>query len=259
MLEKQYPEEGELVMCSVKEVFPYGAFVVLDQYNKEGMIHIKEISSSWVKNIRNHVREGQKIVCKVLKVDESKNHIDLSLRRVTSQQKKTKVQEFKREKKGEKLLELYATNIGEDYKDIIHSIGVPLANKYGELYVAFEEASTKGKGVLQGVIDDKYVDELYEIIKTNVETPLVSITGHVILECFSGNGVHIVKEALINSREKYKDKVENVEIRTEGSPKYSINIVAEEYKIAESVLREIADMAISHVQSNDGKGSFKRS
>ena len=63
--DREYPEERDLVMCSVKEVFPYGAFVILDEYDKEGMIHIKEISSSWVKNIRNHVREGQKIVCKV--------------------------------------------------------------------------------------------------------------------------------------------------------------------------------------------------
>lgn len=259
MLEKDYPEEGDLVMCSVKEVFPYGAFVVLDEYDKEGMIHIKEISSSWVKNIRNHVREGQKIVCKVLKVDESKNHIDLSLRRVTSQQKKTKVQEFKREKKGEKLLELFATNIGEDYKEIIHTIGVPLVNKYGDLYSAFELASTKGKDILSTVIDEKYVDGLYDVITTNVENPLVSITGHITLESFSGDGVNIIKDALVNAREKFKDKVEDVDIRNEGSPKYSIHIIAEDYKLAESVLREIADMAISYVQNNEGKGSFKRS
>ena len=259
MLEKEYPEEGDLVMCSVKEVFPYGAFVILDEYDKEGMIHIKEISSSWVKNIRNHVREGQKIVCNVLKVDASKNHIDLSLRRVTSQQKKTKVQEFKREKKGEKLLELYATNIGEDYKSIIHNIGVPLVNKYGDLYAAFEDASTKGKGVLKGLIDEKYIDGLFDIIVTNVENPLISITGHLTLESYSGNGVNVIKEALVTARDKFKDKVEDVEIKNEGSPKYSIHIVAEDYKTAESVLRDIAEMAIAHVQNNEGKGSFKRS
>ena len=104
MLEKEYPEEGDLVMCSVKEVFPYGAFVILDEYDKEGMIHIKEISSSWVKNIRNHVREGQKIVCKVLKVDASKNHIDLSLRRVTSQQKKQKFKSLNEKRRAKNCL-----------------------------------------------------------------------------------------------------------------------------------------------------------
>jgi len=53
--------------------------------------------------------------------------------------------------------------------------------------------------------------------------------------------------------------VEDVEIKNEGSPKYSIHIVAEDYKTAESVLRDIAEMAIAHVQNNEGKGSFKRS
>jgi len=156
-------------------------------------------------------------------------------------------------------LELFANNIGEDYKSIIHNIGVPLVNKYGDLYAAFEETSTKGKSILEGIIDEKYVDGLFEIITTNVENPLISITGHITLECYSGEGVNIIKEALINAREKFKDKVEDVDIRNEGSPKYSIHIIAEDYKAAESVLREIADMAISFVQSNEGKGTFKRS
>ncbi|MBU7031576.1 MAG: S1 RNA-binding domain-containing protein, partial [Theionarchaea archaeon] len=65
---QEFPEVGDLVIGTVSDVFPYGAFVKLDEFDKVGMIHIKEISSAWVKNIRNHVREGQKVVTKVLKV-----------------------------------------------------------------------------------------------------------------------------------------------------------------------------------------------
>jgi predicted RNA-binding protein with RPS1 domain len=52
MNKKEFPEVGELVIGDVTDVFPYGAFVKLDEYDKVGMIHIKEISSAWVKNIR---------------------------------------------------------------------------------------------------------------------------------------------------------------------------------------------------------------
>jgi translation initiation factor 2 alpha subunit (eIF-2alpha) len=53
------PEPGELVVSTVKKIAPYGAYVALDEFNDtEGLLHISEISSRWVKNIRDHVREG---------------------------------------------------------------------------------------------------------------------------------------------------------------------------------------------------------
>jgi len=87
-----WPEEDELVVCSVVKVTDFGAFVELDEYGrKEGLIHISEVASGWVKYIRDHVREGQKIVCKVLYVDESKHHIDLSLKDVNEHQRREKI------------------------------------------------------------------------------------------------------------------------------------------------------------------------
>src|SRR5207249_3402763 len=80
----------------------FGAFVTLDEYeNKEGFIHIAEVSSGWIKYIRDYVREGQKVVCKVLKVDTEKGHIDLSLKAVNEHQRREKIQEWKNEQKAE--------------------------------------------------------------------------------------------------------------------------------------------------------------
>jgi len=76
-----WPDEGELVVLHRSNVKNFGAFVTLDEFeSKEGFIHIAEVSSGWIKYIRDYVREGQKVVCKVLKVDQDKGHIDLSLR-----------------------------------------------------------------------------------------------------------------------------------------------------------------------------------
>jgi translation initiation factor 2 subunit 1 len=74
-----YPSEGDLVICTVTKVSSHGAFVKLDEYGgKDGFIHISEVASIWVKNIRDYVREGQKTVGKVLSVDRTKGHIDLT-------------------------------------------------------------------------------------------------------------------------------------------------------------------------------------
>ena len=79
MHERDWPEEGELVVCTVATVKDFVAFVLLDEYHgREGLIPISEIATGWIKYIRDHISEGQKIVCKVLHVDTQKGHIDRS-------------------------------------------------------------------------------------------------------------------------------------------------------------------------------------
>ena len=64
-----WPEEGELLVCTVKNVRENGAYLNLDSYEgKEGFVFIGEVSAGWVKNIRSHVREGQRVVAKVIEV-----------------------------------------------------------------------------------------------------------------------------------------------------------------------------------------------
>jgi translation initiation factor 2 subunit 1 len=107
-VKKGYPEVGELVIATVKTVKPYGAFVTLDEYgNKEGFIHIGEIATGWIKYIRDHVREGQKVVCKVLRVDPERKHIDLSLKRVNEHQRREKIQEWKMRERLRNFLRLW--------------------------------------------------------------------------------------------------------------------------------------------------------
>jgi len=85
------PEVGDLVVATVTRIVDYGAYVKLDEYQGiEGLVHIQEISSTWVRNIRNHAREGQKLVLKVLRVNLQRNQVDLSLRRVTGREKTEK-------------------------------------------------------------------------------------------------------------------------------------------------------------------------
>lgn len=50
----EFPEEGELVVCTVQNVKNFGAFVTLDEYgNKEGFIHVRDVATGWVKYIRD--------------------------------------------------------------------------------------------------------------------------------------------------------------------------------------------------------------
>ncbi len=75
-----FPEVGDLVVATVKRVEDYGAYVKLDEFaGIEGLVHISEMATTWVRNIRDHAREGQKLVLKVLRVNPQRNQIDLAL------------------------------------------------------------------------------------------------------------------------------------------------------------------------------------
>src|SRR5512145_1387998 len=128
----EFPEEGELVVCTVQNVKNFGAFVTLDEYgNKEGFIHVRDVATGWVKYIRDHVREGQKVVRKVLGVDTSKGHIDLSLKSVNEHQRREKIQQWKNETKAEKLLEIVAGRWGKTTDECWGEFGYHLVDAFG--------------------------------------------------------------------------------------------------------------------------------
>lgn len=244
MKRKEYPETGELVIGTVTEVFPYGAFVNLDEYDKVGMIHIKEISSAWVKNIRNHVREGQKVVTKVLKVVPDRGHIDLSLRRTTTQQRKWKIQQYKREKKTEKLLEYYAHEHNLSLEELYQHIIQPLEEKYESVLEGMEEIV--GEPSLIKIIPERFQQSFYELLKSSVETSTVEITGYLEVTCPQPNGVDIIKEALRSAED------EGITIQLAGTPRYLVKVEAEDYKVAEDILKKAHEKALSVIQPHGG-------
>ena len=61
------PQKGELVLGTISRVNPFSVQIALDEYpGKEGSVHIGEVARKWIKDIRDFVKEGQKVVCLVL-------------------------------------------------------------------------------------------------------------------------------------------------------------------------------------------------
>lgn len=74
-------EVGEIVDCTVEQIMPYGAFVRIAKTGRKGMIHISELSYSFVKDINTVLKAQDKIQAKVIRIDE-KGRIDLSLKQM---------------------------------------------------------------------------------------------------------------------------------------------------------------------------------
>ena len=256
---KGWPNQGELVVCTVTKVVDFGAFVQLDEYeNKEGLIHISEVASGWVKYIRDHVREGQKIVCKVLDVNPKRGHIDLSFKDVNEHQRRETIQLWKNDQKAQKWLQFAAEKAKLQPKEV-ESLEDKLRDEYGNLYAVFEETVQNGPAALvKAGISQDVAEAIAQIARENVKVPQVDIAGYIDLLCPAPNGVEVLKKALKAAGSIDGGEGVTIDITYVGAPRYRLRVVAPDYKKAEHVLKASAEAAIDFVQKHDGEGEFHR-
>jgi translation initiation factor 2 subunit 1 len=258
MEQNNWPEIGDFVVCTVKDVTDFGAYTTLEEYDgKEGFIHISEIKAGWVKYVRDHVREGQKIVCKVLNVDSSRRHIDLSLKDVNEHQKRAKIQEWKSEQKATKWLQFVAEETGTS-EDEMQKAAQKLTEHFGTLYSAFEEAAMIGANAFNEIkLKKKLVASIVQIAQNNIKLPYVDIAGYVDLTSILPEGIDTIKEALMAANAIEEENV-RLDITYTGAPRYRIKVIAPDYKKAEAVLKRAATMAVTTIEELGGKGEFHR-
>jgi len=73
---------GTILAGKVTGITKFGAFVMIAP-GKSGLVHISEITSSFVSDIREHLTEGQDVTVKVMGVDRS-GRINLSMKAAAS-------------------------------------------------------------------------------------------------------------------------------------------------------------------------------
>lgn len=81
-------EVGSIFEGKVSSIAPFGAFVSLPD-GETGLVHISEVSSSYVKNVSDHISEGQSVKVKVISIDE-KGKVSLSIKKAMPEEKSSK-------------------------------------------------------------------------------------------------------------------------------------------------------------------------
>lgn len=75
-------EVGSIVKGKVSGIQPYGAFIAIGE-DRQGLIHISEITNGYVKDIHDYLEVGDEVSVKVIAIDEESGKISLSLKVVT--------------------------------------------------------------------------------------------------------------------------------------------------------------------------------
>ncbi len=246
------PEVNDYVVVKITQVMQYGAYAELEEFpGWKGFIHISEVAPHWVKNIRSHVKEGQIRVAKVLRVYPDKKSVDLSLKRVSNAMAKRKMEAVRRAKRGKHLMELAAKISGRDPSEIIPLI----EEEYGDLFEVFEQAALHGEKALEK-IPEEWRAAILSVANKYIEVPRKKVMGEVEAVVPGPRGAQLLRKAF----EEAKELVKGVEVSvyTSGAPKYIVELVAHDYKVAEGELKKYCDKVVERIEKYGGRALWRR-
>lgn len=210
--------EGDSFLCTVTRIESAAVFVNIDDLNIEGMIVYSEISAGRIRNIREFVSVGKKIVCKVLRKKD--NHIELSLRRVTASERDGIMDKYQKER-------------------VLSSILKPILK---EAVPQIVEKIKKEKDILEIVnnlrsnpqpLKEYLTPSQFDILKKQLSEKKEKekeVKRKISLKSDSESGIKDIKSIL---------DVEKADISYLGSSQFLITVKAKEYKQANSQLEKI--------------------
>lgn len=252
---QELPEQGEIVIATVSKVMDHGAYVSLDEYNGiQGFLHISEIAPGWIRSVSRHVKEGEKKVLIVKKVNPGRGDIDLSLKQVTNDQKKRKLLEVKKIEKGKTFLYSLkekgniSDNEIEKFEDKIYT-------KYDYVYDAFLDIARNGPQVIKELKIPKKLQGPIEEVCSKIKIPSVEIRGVMEVSCPKPDGVEIIKKTLSDVT---KSELPKVQVTYLGAPKYRLSVISPDFKSAERALKPIIENIQKTIEKSKGTFKFSR-
>jgi len=226
--EIELPEENELVVATVREIHRHGAYLDLDDYGIEGYLPIGEVSSRWVRNIYDVLKVGQKVVARVIRIDYRHKTVDLSLKRVSKQERERFFRLWKRDQRGIQIIEEMIRDLNLDEEEIEDKLA-PLLQKEQTVYDALEKIVIEPK-----ILDELNVpkkDKILEFLTKRIKPKKYVYETRLKLFYIGKNGVKQIRDActvLIKSIQENADDLEELRIFNDGTPHY--RLVAKSYK-----------------------------
>jgi translation initiation factor 2 alpha subunit (eIF-2alpha) len=230
-------EEGQMVLCTVTKIMGTIVFVKIEDYNYEGTLTFAEIFPGKIRNIRDFVFPGKKIVCKVLRI--SREVIELSLRRVKVNERNDFNDRYKRERN---YMALLKTIVGEKSQEIIDSI------KEKEVSLLdYLESSKENPAILEKYFSKEQAEKISSILKEKKAKEMV-LSKRFSLSSKLSNGMTLIKNII---QEASKDVESGLEVSYIAAGKYMIKIKTKDPKSGDQQLRKILEsVELSAKKSN---------
>jgi translation initiation factor 2 subunit 1 len=253
---RRLPEEGEIVLVTIKEVTGHGAYITLDEYDETiGFLHISEIATGWIRNIERYIRPKQKTVLKVIRVNKSRAEVDLSLKQVTGDERKSKLIEVKKNDKASAFMDIVRKNANLSDTEMT-SLEDEILKKFDLIYDLFETVSRKGIESIRSLGLSEEIMKAIEIESNKIQIPHVEIMGILEISVNKEDGIERIKNVL-GSVEMSKANTA-ISITYISAPKYRMMVKADNFKSAEKIMNNALEKIKSAINQEKGNFEFKR-
>lgn len=242
------PEVGELVVCRITKLHPHSAFAKLIEYDKPGMIHVSEVASRWVRNIREFLKENQYVVCRVMRIE--RDSISLSVKRVHRDQANRKLNEFKKERRAEKLLEMVAKGMNKTLEQAYEEAGHKLLDEFGSLSKVLEIA-VKNPELFKGRVSSVWSKPIMEAAVKAYAEKEYEVRAELNLVCPGPEGIVAIKKTLTGAAKK------GLDVKYISAPKYVLMGRGKDRRELESAVTSAAEGIVKEIQKSSGEASFK--
>ncbi len=229
ILKKDLPDIDEFVIVKITKIMPHGAYCRLTEYDIDAYLPISEISSGWIKNIHEFIKEGQQNVAKVIFVDRGKRSVDVSLKKVSGKAKKDKINEYSIEKRSEGIFQkAIAASNREAQKDALKIEAAAAAKTYTELVNNIFE----GKDPLSASTDKEFKDALYALVLKTIKPKSYTVSYNMeLVTTDTKKGIRTIKDVLLKVQKL------GVDVLYMGAPHYRLLSTDSSYPKAEERIK----------------------
>ena len=253
---QELPEIGEIVIATIKKTGDHGAYVSLDEYDDiQGFLHISEIAPGWVRKVTKYVKEGDKKVLLVKKIQANRAEIDLSLKQISKEQRKKKLLDVKRFEKEQGILK----NIQDKVKlssEEVDDLEEKLLSKYKSVYDAVIDIGTNNINVIDDLEISEKIKKTIDELSKKIKLPTVEIRGILEMTNNKSDGIEIIRKILLDAIKESQNQ--KITILYLGAPKYRLSIVAQDFKTAEKTLKPILEKIEKNTSKQNGTFKFSR-
>jgi len=222
-MNNQKLDEGKIVLCTVDRIVGTIVFVKIDDYGLEGTITFSEISPGRIRNIRDFVFPGRKIVCKILRIKDT--GIDLSLRRVKLKEKNELNEQYKREKN---YTEMFKSILGKNAESALKKI-----SEKEESIVIFLEKIKKDKTLLTEYLSKEDAEKIIKVLEEK-KIKEVSLLRKFSVTNKGQSGITVVKSLIAEAT-----RGTNADVSYIAAGKYLIKMKSTDAKKADNLLDNV--------------------